>query len=85
VLLLVALAAPGLPRLTAEAGGTGSQAATAPVAERVTVAPGETLWQIAERVRPAADPRATVARIRNMNGLASSSVLAGRVLLVPAG
>jgi hypothetical protein len=55
------------------------------VAERVTVRPGETLWAIAERVRPDADPRATIARIKNMNGLTSGAAQAGQVLLVPAG
>jgi hypothetical protein len=55
------------------------------VAERVTVRPGETLWAIAERVRPDADPRATIARIKDMNGLRSGAAQAGQVLLVPAG
>ena len=55
------------------------------VAERVTVRPGDTLWAIAERVRPGADPRATIARIKDMNGLASGAAQAGQVLLVPAG
>jgi hypothetical protein len=55
-----------------------------PVAERVTVRPGETLWAIAERARPGADPRATIARIKDMNGLTSSALPAGSVLLVPA-
>jgi hypothetical protein len=54
------------------------------VAERVTVQPGDTLWAIAERVRPGADPRATIARIKDMNGLTSGAAQAGRVLLVPA-
>jgi nucleoid-associated protein YgaU len=54
------------------------------VAERVTVQPGDTLWAIAERVRPDADPRATIARIKDMNGLTSGAAQAGQVLLVPA-
>jgi hypothetical protein len=54
------------------------------VAERVTVRPGDTLWAIAERVRPNADPRATIARIKDMNGLTSGAAQAGQVLLVPA-
>lgn len=54
------------------------------VAERVTVQPGDTLWAIAERVRPGADPRATIARIKDMNGLTSGAAQAGQVLLVPA-
>ena len=62
---------------TSDRGSTG-------VAERVTVRPGETLWGIAERVRPDADPRATIARIKDMNGLTSGAARAGQVLLVPA-
>ncbi len=54
------------------------------VAERVTVQPGDTLWAIAERVRPGADPRATIARIKEMNALTSGVAQAGQVLLVPA-
>ena len=69
---------------TTQATATNERGSTA-VAERVTVRPGETLWGIAERVRPDADPRATIARIRDMNGLASSAAQAGQVLLVPAG
>ena len=57
---------------------------SAGVAERVTVRPGDTLWAIAERVRPDADPRATIARIKDMNGLTSGAAQAGQVLLVPA-
>lgn len=55
------------------------------VAERVTVQPGDTLWAIAERVRPNTDPRATIARIKDMNALTSGVAQAGQVLLVPAG
>jgi Tfp pilus assembly protein FimV len=57
----------------------------AAVAERVTVRPGETLWAIAQRTAPGADPRETIARIQSMNDLESSAVPAGSVLLVPAG
>ena len=48
------------------------------------VQPGETLWVIAERLDPDADPRETVARIVAMNDLPSSSVLVGQELLIPA-
>jgi hypothetical protein len=56
----------------------------APATQQVTVRPGETLWVIAERVAPDADPRDTVARIEAMNDLPSSAVPAGSVLRVPA-
>jgi LysM repeat protein len=79
--LAVAAAALGL---TGPATATGDPGTVA-VAERVTVRPGETLWEIAERVRPGADPRETIARIRDMNGLTSSVAQAGQVLVVPGG
>ena len=82
--LVVAAVLGALVLLTAPATATGDPG-SGPVAERVTVRPGETLWVIAERVRPDADPRATIARIRDMNGLESSVAQAGQVLLVPAG
>jgi LysM repeat protein len=54
-----------------------------PATTRITVRPGETLWAIADRVAPDADPRSTIARLQSMNHLESSTVPAGSVLLVP--
>jgi LysM repeat protein len=83
VLLVVAAAAVLLLRAPATAStGTTSHA---PVARSVTVAPGQTLWEIARDARPGVDPRDTVDRIMEMNGLSSASVQAGRQLFVPAG
>jgi LysM repeat protein len=83
VLLVVAAAAVLLLRAPATAS-TGSTS-HAPVARSVTVAPGQTLWEIAREARPGVDPRDTVDRIMEMNGLSSASVQAGRQLFVPAG
>lgn len=85
LLLLLAVTVLGLLRAPATATTGGRGASASPVAERVTVRPGETLWQIAERAAPGVDPRDTVARIREMNGLRTSAVEAGRVLWVPPG
>ena len=82
VLLAAVVGAGALLGLTAPATATGDPGSVA-VAERVTVRPGETLWEIAERARPGVDPRQTIARIRDMNGLTSSVAQAGQVLLVP--
>jgi nucleoid-associated protein YgaU len=50
-----------------------------------TVQPGDTLWVIAEQVRPEADPRATVLVLRSINGLGPQySLQPGQVLLLPA-
>jgi hypothetical protein len=61
----------------------GTDRAPATVGERVTVRPGETLWQIAERVAPGSDPRETVARILDLNGLQTAEVQAGTALRLP--
>lgn len=84
LLLLVVSGALALVLSPVAAGGspTGSNAN---VAVRVTVDPGQTLWQIALTAAPGEDPRATIARIKDMNGLRSSAIEAGRVLLVPVG
>jgi Tfp pilus assembly protein FimV len=49
-----------------------------------TVASGDTLWTIAQRARPGADPRAVVLEIQVLNALSPAHVLqAGEVLLLP--
>jgi LysM domain len=80
-LLLVAMSTGvlGLVQPQAFALGRGDGPAT----QRITVRPGETLWAIADRVAPGADPRSTIARLESMNHLRSSTVPAGSVLLVP--
>lgn len=50
--------------------------------EYVTVQPGQSLWQIAERLAPDADPREVVAEIELLNGL-SGALQAGERLAVP--
>jgi hypothetical protein len=52
--------------------------ATAPA--EVVVAPGETLWSIAERVAPDRDPRGVVDQIRRINQLPGGDVQAGQTL-----
>ncbi len=50
-----------------------------------TVRSGDTLWSIAERTRPEADPRAVVLQIRVLNGLSAGRTLqAGDVLQLPS-
>lgn len=67
-------------------GGTGAEAgldagAAVPV---ITVAPGESLWSIAERIAPSADPRDIIEAIVSYNGLGGVDVWAGQRLGVPA-
>jgi LysM repeat protein len=49
----------------------------------VTVAPGDTLWSIAERVAPNTDPRAEVAALQKRNGLTGVDLVPGEVLRIP--
>ncbi len=65
------------------------QASQSPIAESVvtttvTVASGDTLWDIAADIDPSADPRVTIDRIERLNAMAPGSVLqAGQTLVVP--
>jgi hypothetical protein len=47
------------------------------------VQPGESLWEVARVVAPAADPRDTVLQIADLNDLASSAVTPGQELVLP--
>jgi len=68
------------------AGHVSSQAASATGvqhARTVTVQPGESLWAVAVRIAPHADPRLVVARIAQINHLPGAEVYAGQQLVVP--
>ncbi len=74
-------------------GRADSQAApTAPTADaeqvqtlhQVTVAPGESLWAVAERIAPHADPRDVMEQIAELNDLDSTQLQVGQQLLLPA-
>ena len=83
LVLLVAL----LTSAAFSAGRASVQAATeaAPALPIVTVQPGETLWEIAERVAPQADRRETVAQLSRLNDLPGGRLRAGQRLVVPPG
>jgi hypothetical protein len=50
---------------------------------RVVVQPGQTLWGIAAKVDPGADPRTIIPQIVDMNALGSTAISVGQVLWVP--
>jgi nucleoid-associated protein YgaU len=81
--LLAALVAAGL----FAAGASAAQASGPAVAHggdaRVFVQPGDTLWSIAQRIRPGADPQTVVQGILQANHLASATVTVGQRLWVP--
>jgi LysM repeat protein len=49
---------------------------------QVVVAPGDTLWTIAERVAPQRDPRTVVDAIQRLNALPTTDVHPGQTLLL---
>ena len=64
----------------------GAQPATPDVVgtTTVTVAPGQTLWAVAQQVNPQADPRVTVHAIADLNDIEAGSTLrSGSTLTVP--
>ena len=52
---------------------------------RVVVQPGQTLWSIASRAEPSADPRIVVQQIIEVNALGSPVIQPGELLWVPKG
>lgn len=79
VLATLLLVAFSLGRTSADAGST-RPAGPAPT---TVVQPGETLWAIARRVAPDADPRATVARLNTLNDLGDRPIVAGQRIVLP--
>jgi hypothetical protein len=52
--------------------------------EYLTIAAGQSLWQVAENVAPTADPRDVIAAIVDLNRLTSESVQPGQRIALPA-
>ena len=50
----------------------------------ITVEPGQTLWDLAEDISPAADPRDVVADIKRLNALAVETLQPGQRLEIPS-
>ncbi|MDA8370562.1 MAG: LysM peptidoglycan-binding domain-containing protein [Nocardiopsaceae bacterium] len=75
--------------LTAAAAGASASGAPTeslllrPESTTVTVRDGDTLWEIAERVRPDADPRRTVHEIVRINELTDPELTPGQELTLP--
>jgi Tfp pilus assembly protein FimV len=68
-----------------EAASSWLMGGAAPAAaQQVTVAPGDTLWDIASSRYPGADVRQKVFEIEQLNGLGGPGIEAGQRLRVPA-
>jgi len=68
----------GIAALSAPTGAAAPSAGTAP--RVVTVHAGDTLWSIASRVAPGADPRDEVAHLQQLNHLAGVALRPGQQL-----
>jgi Tfp pilus assembly protein FimV len=79
-----ALVAVLMSPLAAAAVRPGGEPSPTPAAHTIVVQPGDTLWSISQRVRPGADPRETIAWIRDANAVDPSGLQAGQSLVVPA-
>lgn len=60
-----------------------SAPATPVTTRAVVVDSGDSLWSIATTVAPQVDPRETIHEIRELNGLTSSLLHPGQVVLIP--
>ena len=71
----------------ASSTATGGAAGHAEPAQfrHVVVQPGDTLWSIARQSVPGADPRVTVQRLIDLNGLRGTAVVPGQQLRLPTG
>ena len=70
--------------VSANAGaGTHGQSAAAGSFVTVTVAPGETLWSLANRMSGGADVRSLVSEIQEINSLSSVDLAAGQKVRIP--
>lgn len=65
------------------AGAVASSTTGAASFETVTVMPGQSLWQIAQTVAPAADPRDVIAEIEMLNGI-GGAIQPGEQLAIPS-
>ena len=74
--------AAGIGSGSGSAGGEHQSMAVG-TARQVVVAPGDTLWRVAERVRPGHDPRPIVAELAQANQIRSAALVPGQVLVVP--
>lgn len=84
VFLFACLAVVAVAVSLAAGSAASGESGGAPAIELVTVAPGDTLWDIAGDVAGGGDVRDVVDQIQMLNSLDSSVVYAGQELRVPA-
>ena len=82
VLLVLLVLGWGVPAAARSLGS--AEPFAAPRGATYVVRSGDTLWDIAEAVAPAEDPRTVVARIVAANGIGAGDVVPGQALFVPS-
>ncbi len=65
--------------------GEGGASSTGEEAQWTVVRPGDTLWEIAQRADPTADPREMLVKLRAANGDEIANPVAGQRVRLPAG
>jgi nucleoid-associated protein YgaU len=85
LVVIAALAVAGLVVAGATVAQASSPAAAHAGDSRVLVQPGDTLWSIAHRTDPGADPQTVVAGILRANHLPTAMVNVGQRIWVPRG
>ena len=80
----LAQAADGTTAAESTRSGDGAALQPQPALREHRVLPGDTIWSLAV-ASSAADPRETVDRIMELNGLASPSLQVGEVVVLPNG
>ncbi len=67
-------------------GGSADAGTPAPAPIEYVVAPGDTLWEIAEaRTSPGEDVRRLISDIARLSGVDDATIFPGQVLLIPGG
>jgi len=83
VLAVLALTVASMTLSGAQAAGHGRPGGGYAGMHQIVVQPGQTLWSIASRAEPSADPRQVVGQIMTANSMTGSAVRAGQLLWVP--
>lgn len=73
----------GAPGAAGHPAADGTDAAAEPEAATITVEPGDTLWDIAERVHPGVDPRRTIHELVELNQLTEPGLRPGQRIDIP--
>ena len=81
--VVVAIASSSVFGFVNTAAANSQTSGTAAKFEYVTVSAGQTLWSLAEKIAPDADPQSWMQDVVNLNGLTSTDLKPGQKLALP--